>query len=245
MTSFTQLNRCWRSCTHSSEQEKYDECINPQMGIGAGFSYVFDHHSATITYVDPGIEDILGYEAHILQREGFIFLDRIIHPLDHPSAVELLKKAWNLIMLQPEEYRKSYSLTIDYRLCHKDGYYLHFIAENKLLGRDSSDFNRFSLCTFYDITHWQKTTPSTLNLYYNNKLIERWYAGPTEGTSSISRREKEVIRLICQGQSSAQVADRLNISKNTVTTHRKAIMRKLGIKGMNALMRYALQHQLI
>lgn len=55
----------------------------------------------------------------------------------------------------------------------------------------------------------------------------------------LTRREKEIMRLISQGQTSQQVAEQLNISAHTVSTHRKNIWHKLEIKSYAELIRFA------
>ncbi|MCD6355230.1 MAG: response regulator transcription factor [Prolixibacteraceae bacterium] len=47
--------------------------------------------------------------------------------------------------------------------------------------------------------------------------------------SCLSEREKEVARLICKGKTSLQIGEKLFISKNTVDTHRRRILKKLEI----------------
>jgi DNA-binding CsgD family transcriptional regulator len=46
----------------------------------------------------------------------------------------------------------------------------------------------------------------------------------------LTEREKEIVELIREGLSSQEVADRLFISFHTVVTHRRNIMKKLGVK---------------
>lgn len=58
---------------------------------------------------------------------------------------------------------------------------------------------------------------------------------------SITKREREVLSLIVQGLTSAEIAKRLYISPRTVETHRSNLMQKLGIKNTAGLVRYALQ----
>lgn len=52
---------------------------------------------------------------------------------------------------------------------------------------------------------------------------------------SLSRREKEVLRLLAEGHSSKQIADELFISKFTVDTHRKNIFKKLNTNNQSVL----------
>ncbi|GAB3989014.1 response regulator transcription factor [Spirosoma daeguense] len=61
---------------------------------------------------------------------------------------------------------------------------------------------------------------------------------------SLSFREVEIIRLICQGLSSEQIADQLNLSVETIKTHRKNIHFKLGISKVTDLIQFAIKQGL-
>lgn len=61
----------------------------------------------------------------------------------------------------------------------------------------------------------------------------------------LSVREKEVMLLIVKELSSAQIAEKLFISKRTVDSHRKNIISKLNLKNTAGLVKYALQHNLL
>ncbi len=63
--------------------------------------------------------------------------------------------------------------------------------------------------------------------------------------NALTAREKEVLRLLAAGMSDAQVAERLVISRRTVSTHLTAIYSKLGVNSRSAATRYALDHQLV
>lgn len=67
----------------------------------------------------------------------------------------------------------------------------------------------------------------------------------TETPKDLSVREIDVLQLIVRGSTNKEVADRLNISLNTVLTHRKNITSKLGIKTVSGLTFYALMNGLI
>ena len=59
---------------------------------------------------------------------------------------------------------------------------------------------------------------------------------------NLTPREIEVLQLIAQGFIYKEIADRLNISFNTVLTHRKNITAKLGIKTVSGLSFYAMMN---
>ena len=74
-------------------------------------------------------------------------------------------------------------------------------------------------------------------------------AGPEtedgEESEELSAREKEILVEVAGGLLNKEVADKLNISVNTVITHRKNITRKTGIKTVAGLTVYAILNNLI
>ncbi|MAR65652.1 MAG: hypothetical protein CL833_00225 [Crocinitomicaceae bacterium] len=62
---------------------------------------------------------------------------------------------------------------------------------------------------------------------------------------SLSTRELEVITLIAEGSTNTQIASKLFLSNHTVNTHRKNIMRKLGVNNTAGIVMYAVKSQLV
>lgn len=62
---------------------------------------------------------------------------------------------------------------------------------------------------------------------------------------TISKREQEIIILIAEGMTNAQIAEKLFISNHTVNTHRKNIISKLGVKNTAGIVMYAVKANLI
>ncbi len=60
--------------------------------------------------------------------------------------------------------------------------------------------------------------------------------------NELSKREIEILKLIANGHINKEIADILNISFNTVLTHRKNITAKLGIKSVSGLSVYAMMN---
>ncbi len=63
--------------------------------------------------------------------------------------------------------------------------------------------------------------------------------------NALTARELDVLRLVAAGLTDAQIAERLVISRRTVSTHLTAIYSKLGVNSRAAATRHALDHQLI
>lgn len=63
-----------------------------------------------------------------------------------------------------------------------------------------------------------------------------------EPKETLSAREREIMRLVVQGQTSRQIADALGIGKSTVDTYRARVFRKLGVDNRAALFELAGQY---
>ncbi|MFC4162572.1 LuxR C-terminal-related transcriptional regulator [Epilithonimonas zeae] len=61
----------------------------------------------------------------------------------------------------------------------------------------------------------------------------------------LTKREMEVLKLICDGLSSKQICEKLFISINTVETHRKKILLKLNVKNSAGVVKYAIENHII
>jgi len=60
----------------------------------------------------------------------------------------------------------------------------------------------------------------------------------------LSPREREVLQLVVEGKSNAEIANILSLSLKTVETYRSRLMRKLGISDLPSLVKFAVQHGL-
>ena len=62
---------------------------------------------------------------------------------------------------------------------------------------------------------------------------------------SLSDREFQVFRMIAEGKSVSDIAERLNLSAKTVSTHKANLMQKMHMETAGELIRYALAHRLV
>ena len=110
----------------------------------------------------------------------------------------------------------------------------------------------------------KNSEPEQLELAIRNLNTTGFYLGPELGSvlkdlmlfqqggnelqpdsDFLSDREKEVIRLICQGKSSAEIAEELFIHQRTVETHRQRMINKVGAKNFIGVIVFALKHNLL
>jgi DNA-binding NarL/FixJ family response regulator len=64
---------------------------------------------------------------------------------------------------------------------------------------------------------------------------------PLDPYHTLTAREREVLQMTAEGQSGSEIAHRLFISPRTVESHRANLMRKLGLRNLKEVVRYAVQ----
>lgn len=62
--------------------------------------------------------------------------------------------------------------------------------------------------------------------------------------ASLSVRERQVLQLVVEGKSSAEIAGIVHLSPKTVETYRSRLMKKLGLADVTALVKFAVEHGL-
>lgn len=75
--------------------------------------------------------------------------------------------------------------------------------------------------------------------------MENIYRETTDNPESLSEREVAVLTCICQGLSTPQIADQLQISKRTVDTHRAHILEKTSCNNTASLVVHAIRENLV
>lgn len=92
------------------------------------------------------------------------------------------------------------------------------------------------------------------NIYVDATIRERLFSDFFEKSThkqnqnvyqELTSREIDVLKLICEGYNSKEIADELFISINTVETHRKKIIQKFNVKNSIGIVRYAMQNNMI
>lgn len=80
-----------------------------------------------------------------------------------------------------------------------------------------------------------------------SSLLQRVKTGNRSGlvNTTLSSREKEVLKLICEEYTTPEIGEKLFISNRTVEGHRQNLLSKLGVKNVAGLVRKAIELQLV
>ena len=75
-------------------------------------------------------------------------------------------------------------------------------------------------------------------------LLRSYVKGSKRAVSPLTDRERTIVQLIAEGHSNKEIAQLLGIRRKTVETHRAAVMRKLNLSSLAALVRYAIRNKI-
>ena len=81
----------------------------------------------------------------------------------------------------------------------------------------------------------------------NQKILEQFNSvnDAVKNTPLLTRREKEVLKLLYEGLTGPQIAEKLFLSHYTIESHRKNLMQKLNVNSVQQLLKVAGENKLI
>ena len=87
---------------------------------------------------------------------------------------------------------------------------------------------------------------STVTNFVLDDFVRRGDSAPADlSPVGVTSREREIIQLVAEGRSNREAASTLGISVKTIEAHRANIMRKLQLRTVSDLVRYAIRNQIV
>jgi DNA-binding CsgD family transcriptional regulator len=183
-------------------------------------------------YCSANVLEVLGHTPEQFMAGGPVFGLRRIHRDDLETQVQVHNEMVQFLVGKPESERKKYKFSFTSRLIHGDGREVQILQNNFFLKWDATGNPMVKLITFTDIT-WYKDN-SDFMVYVtrtnddgsNDVIKQENYSGNED--RQLSNRELEILQWMCSGKTAEEIAETFSLSKNTVKTHKKAILKKLG-----------------
>lgn len=209
-------------------------------------SEVLDYFKKTIdNFVQASIPNI---EKHLLPLIAMSDVENEELKLLH-SILNKFKSDFNYYIHQDLENvgEYSYDLLRDLKsilIKHISGNYNHNLAYAVIFSIDSLEKELLLHNRIFELL----VRPTLESLDYKNIehltniFIDDQKNNDNDNDSHLTNREIEILKLIVQGHMNKEVADKLNISLNTVLSHRKNIISKTGIKTVSGLTFYAISN---
>lgn len=198
-----------------------------------GMASIIDHSQFRYRYLTAQAEQITGITVDDLMRDG---PNRVLELMDQTEARELLtyfEHAALVIRDFPREDQihlyvsYTFHMTVNGKRKHL---YQHLIP----LTIDESGMPAYALILLSDVTSLtiDRNVRLWITLNSPGKPVQKVFE-TSRVLSPLSDREQEIVRLLAEGLNSGEIGNRLNISEDTVRTHRRNIMEK--IKARNAV----------
>lgn len=202
---------------------------------------------------------ITGYTPEQFQKGGMPFWFSLIHPEDMSLVSGKIIEGHTNLTTPFRDGQEAVPLLLNYRMKHADGRYIRVRDSRYLLSCSGDKVIDNILCRMELIDNAGPENTGITDLLQKEKSCNHMLEaavlhqasqkkevlpGNTEQDSSViaprlTAREKEILRLIADGLSSKMIADQCCISINTVETHRRHLLEKLGAKNSMELIKEA------
>lgn len=177
-------------------------------------------------------EDLLQYFAH--QSADLLLLDLNLPDYEYIELIQSIKRTTTDLKIVAYTAYQDTNLVKSVLRQKIDGYLLKTTPADefrKALGKVLLE-DEVYIGSNVQITPVKKTIRKQLKDNFQKRL-------------SLSKREREILTLISQGYTSIGISQALFISKHTVETHRKNILRKLNFSSSTELVKFAVQQGLV
>ena len=210
--------------------------------FGSQFIYVFDLPGRKISYVSPGIQKILGYEPGEVDLQ---FLYEKIHPDDRGGVAEATMDALQGAIDNGMTHPGRLKFSVNYRFQKKDGTYLQILRPQTVQMTDREGNILRTTGIIVELGHLPEVIGVTGKLVDNESGEVIYSRSYHSAGSPFSTREKEIITLLALGKKTEEIAEALFISPNTVSTHRKNMLKKYAVKNTAALILFSKKQGII
>ena len=194
----------------------------------------FDYRALKLAFYTDNVEEISGFSASFLKNEGMEAGLGMVHPEDLPEIFRFQKIVFDTWHSLTPKQKETFEWTYTVRWMHKDTKEVKwFFARVRPYLVDKNGNIVFDLHLIVELTTVPQTSGYDWSLSYtleDGTKILSTSTEPIKMKVSLTKKEKQVARLLMDGLTSEAIADRLHISVNTVYTHRKNILKKVGAK---------------
>jgi DNA-binding CsgD family transcriptional regulator len=210
---------------------------------GDSYYFIINHHNLMFEYVSKEVEDVMGY----LPSEFDIpFMNGKLHPDDRSWFLVFGSTIVDFFSQLPLEKLMKYKVRYDIRFQKKNGDYARILYQGILIEHDEKGRFLRTLSVHSDITYLKQEGRPVLSFIglegepsYRDVASNNIYV---ESKEELTRREKQVLKLLIEGRLSKQISSILKISKQTVDTHRKNMLRKNNLSNTGELIGKAIRN---
>ena len=188
-----------------------------------------------LQYVGANCQYIFGFDKdEIKALKVSDFFARI-----HPEDIDGLHQCFEFINSAEPYDPATHRFVLHYRFKGKKGSYLYLRDEKLAIKTEAEKYVYFAM--FQNVSSREKFFHVKLDVlqYEKGEQVKIHTFNPRHGIRSITPRQIEIIKLIIKGFSTQEIADRLNLSINTIKNHKQVLFRRINVKTSLELVNFA------
>lgn len=210
---------------------------------------IFDLFKKVHIFYSPRFGNFLGYDLNVILQKGHEFWDAKIHPDDYVSLLQNGILLLKLFYQFTNDEKLNYKLVNEYRILNVNNQYVRVIEQQQILELDNYG-NLWLALSIIDISPNQVVDEgfkSQLINFRTGKFIPFKEEQKSNKIINIilTKREIQILQQVKNGLLSKEISNNLNISLNTVNTHRQRILEKLGANNSMEAVVFASKHGLL
>ncbi|MHA3789949.1 LuxR C-terminal-related transcriptional regulator [Flavobacterium hauense] len=203
--------------------------------VGDYYCFTMNVRRSVIENISPEVTQVLGYPAEDM---NLAFWGQLIHPEDLPHYLNFEVAITNFFNGMSGERLFKYKVQHDFRLRKADGTYIRILNQFVIIEHDANNVRTFIINT--DISHLKKDLKPVLSFIgmegepsYYNVDVQNIFK-PTK--PFFTNREKDILRALAKGMNSVEISEAFCISKHTVDSHRKNMLKKTDAKSTSEIL---------
>jgi DNA-binding CsgD family transcriptional regulator len=210
--------------------------------------YLIDYTVGRYVFISHTIEHISGYSSGYVLDGGPELFRNVCWPKDFDIVNKNVFPGNLQALMKSPDGSRNFVFSHNFRLRKKTGEMASIFQHQSVLQSTPEGYPLVSIGFMFDITslRYEKKIVHTIEEcadqtdLYHKKLLLRKYYFPEEPDGLLSKREVEVLKWICDGLSSKQIADKMFLSIHTVNNHRKHMLEKTNCRNAAELLHYAI-----
>lgn len=196
---------------------------------------IVDFSDFKTVYMSSKGLDQLGVSMSELSEMGSKYHERFFNNEDMEGFMVKLEK-----LLSERNAKETFTFFQQVKFKDRDEWVWH-IGSIRIFHQDKDGKPTHTITVSFPVDQMKHIPNKAERLLAENTF----YKNNQDKFHSLGDRAKEVLRLVALGRSSAEISEELNITVDTVNTHRKIIKRKLGIQTTYEFTEYAHAFDLI
>ncbi len=204
--------------------------------------WIFDYYKNGFYYISDNTHFFPQKDSDLRKKNGYDYLIRNTHPDDILYLLSIHKATWNFLQnLSQNQSITDFKVSYVIRLRSGADKYIPVSQQVKLIATDRLGNIWLSLGLFEKIGTRLNYSPYIQNMRSGIKysLFKSTISKHSFDAPKISARELELLRYLSENYSQVEISKRMNISLDTLKTHRKNLYRKLQAESRNEVVRNA------